>query len=440
MIDCSCHFPIAYIKILTINLKNMKQLKFSILLLLAAGLSLNSCKKDDKKTTKIATSEEVAKYKTDIEHAGINLVNELDVLSKTEAVSVLLVFQNLPSDKPNVPFAAILSKNTKLMASTLKQSAESTAEMFEEETGIYTWNAKTSDWDKTVATGKIVYKFPATENGTVNNAEMAISEMKTAQNTLAETDMPTSIVAYIKVDGKEVAGYSFNALYDTEGFPTSISTALVIESFKMNATLSYSKSEVVEKFSFVNGKSNVFTWNTTLKGDFTMENIGAVMNMIASQDSDENEGQMSMDGSMTAGTGTGSVDESNQSMSMSAIGNLLSTLKTNYQIFDINMSFNLNAKAFIDALDKIEKSNASEAIKEEQEVAEFNKNMTGILEFENGTRIATAEMTMLDDDLSMDLIFADNSRVAMDVYMENSMKDFSETMEKFLENLQQSLN
>lgn len=81
----------------------MKQLKLSIAMLLAVGISFQSCKKDEvekepevqeqpvtdstNKTPVKITAEQVEGYKADVEDAGMKLVAELDGLSATKAAT-----------------------------------------------------------------------------------------------------------------------------------------------------------------------------------------------------------------------------------------------------------------------------------------------------------------------------------------------------------------
>lgn len=372
----------------------MRQIKLSIFVLLAASVSLFSCKKD-KDSSKPATAEDVKAYKADVEDAGVKLVTELDGLASTKAATCLASVSKKDASplKSSNPFSALACTDAKSMKAALKSSAESIASSFASSTGIFTWNPTTHNWDSTAATGKIVYKFPATETGTTNNAEIAITGFSTVANALTETgDAPSKIAAYIKVDGVEVATYAFTASYNADGIPSNISTTLTVESYSLAVTGSFTTSKMTEGFNFTSKGTTVLAWNTTANGDFSKASVDKVS----------------------------AISETND---FSSVGDLLSSLETSYQVFDIKLAMNADVKSIVDDVSSLMDSEKTQAQLEDELLKSVNSNLEMTLAYTNGTLIANTEMVMLEGEPSMDFIFADDSRVAMETYLDESMAD-----------------
>lgn len=379
----------------------MRQVKLSIFVLLAASMSLFSCKKDKSKP---ATAEDVKEYKADVEDAGMKLVTELDGLASTKAATSASVATKKGASplKSSNPFSALAYTDAKSMKAALKSSAESIASSFASSTGIFTWNPTTQDWDSTAATGKIVYKFPSTETGTTNNAEIAITEFAAVANTLTETgDAPSKIAAYIKVDGIEVASYAFSASYNAEGIPSNISTTLTVESYALTVSGSFTTSKMTEGFTFTSNGTTVLAWNTTANGDFSQASIDKV-------------------------------EAATETSDFSAVGDLLSSIETSYQVYDIELAMNADVKSIANDASSIMQSGKTQTQMQEEMLKSINSNLDMNLEYTDGTLIANTEMVMVNNEPSMDFIFADDSRVAMQTYLDESMADVQKEFEELI--------
>lgn len=388
----------------------MRQIKLSIFVLLAASISLFSCKKDKSKP---ATAEDVKEYKADVEDAGVKLVAELDGLATTKAATSVgsVNKKGVSGLKSSNPFGALAFSDTKSMAAALKSSSESIASSFASSARTYTWNAAKQDWDSVASPGRIVYKFPSTETGTSNNAEIAITEFAAAANSLSETgDAPSKIAAYIKVDGAEVAKYAFSASYNAEGIPSNVSTTLTVEGYELTVSGSFTTSKMTEGFSFTSSGTTVLAWNTTANGTFTQAAVDKVSAATESKD-------------------------------FTAASDLLSSLETSYQIFDIELSMDADIKSIISDIEAAAKSASSTTTQEDMNkkmLAAVNDNLDMKLAYTSGTLIATTEMVMLEGEYSMDFIFADDSRVAMDTYMDESMADVEVALENLMADFEEN--
>jgi len=388
----------------------MKQIKYSLLALLSAGVILVSCKKDKGSNEPGFSEKPVAEQKQDVENAGIQLVSELEDLKDSKTMQTMSAMSTLEGNSSGIGavlFAIENGNDPKIIATKLKASSGSIADSFSEEAGIYSWNPNTGEWDFTTATDKIVFKFPSTETGTSNNAEFAVTEVKTVYLSALEDDAPTSIKAYLKVDNAQLLGYTMTASYNAEGLPTSANTALDIEGqFLISATVSSSTSHVSEDFAFTHNGANIISFGAEADGDFTEKKATEVENTMDNMEAIED---------------------------LSIIGELLSSASFYYQIIDIKLSTSVNSKAISEKID----INSSES----KMLEVMNENIDITLAYENGEIIAETEIILTEttdewgytySEPNIEFIFADESKVAADVYFDESMGQFEAEMDAFI--------
>lgn len=405
----------------------MKQLKLSIAVLIATGIAFHSCKKDEvekepevieepivtpvDETPAKVTSAQVEGYKSDVENAGIKLVSELDGLANSKTAETIAAMQSLSGNqlKSSAPFSLLSLRDVHSIASALKSTSGDMADEFSTMTGTYTWNASTDGWDSTGNTGKIVYKFPSTASGTVNNAELSVSEFVTVLNNQSETgDLPSKITVTLSVDGVTLSSYAFSATYNADGIPTAVSTTLNVEGYSLSLSSAYSEAEVTEGFSFLNSGTNIFSWNIKASGNFSQAKIDEISAL--------------------------------DNINIGDYGDVLSAFETNYQILNVKLSVNANTKAIATSANSIINSGKTGSEQESDIISAINQNLDMILAYADGTLIANTEFVVVNDEPSMDFIFADDSRVSMDAYFTNSMKGVENEMNKLMEDLSDYMN
>jgi len=398
----------------------MKKIKYPLLVLLSIGLSFSSCKKDDSKDevdpdteqndidNTANSTKDVATQKQDIQTAGIQLASELKTINESKSMQAIASLSSLSSQNSSFPLAPVYkslseSQEADLIASSLKASAGEISNEFADETGIHTWNISKNDWDTEESSSIIMFKFPATKDGTTNNAELAVTDAKMVQNNLTGENMPTSIAISLKVDGTTVLSYTYVASYDANGIPKSVSTQLSIEpGIKLSANLSVSDTQITEAFSFTSSGTNILSFNVDAKGTFTQAKIEAVAEQME-----------------TATT-------------LAPASEILSSISLSYQVLDIIISVDANTAEIANNV-----STRSETLPASS-VLNDNINMT--ISYADGTTIATSEIIIDSEskEPKIDLMFKDDSRVDAEVYFKESMTDLEAEINTFVEEINKS--
>ena len=252
--------------------------------------------------------------------------------------------------------------------------------------GIYEWNPSTQDWDKS-SSSKIIFKFPATENGTSNNAVLTF-ESYTDQAVTVDIDifyLPKSASLNLTVDGNKELEFTYNASYKTNGIPESIRATLFVNPYTFATSFKNTNTKVSEDYSWVEGNENILAFGVTFNGDFSS---------ISYDMEDEN------------------------------FGNLISTATTYAQLYDARLEIT---------------ANVTEIAKfDEPTTEQINANSTILLKWANdNVKIADGAFYEKDnEDIAIMLTFEDGSTADAEVYFETMINQF----EKFFEDLEKDLD
>jgi|GEM_PF-959576 hypothetical protein len=252
---------------------------------LTALAVMSGCNDDeggDKMST--LTPEE---HKANLEQSGLNVVNQLESMSDLGAVKVMLDFNDLmeTTDYSNDGVAGVIkpilalnegaSVAFVLKASTIDES--SLSQLFDDEAGIYTYNAEYGTWDKTVSDDEITYHFP-TSGSVENNATLSFTnfEFITTDNVdIAEVsnELPTLFDAELTVDEVSLITFTFNAAYDADGIPTSVSERWTVEEYNLTTSVSRSTSTIEIDQSFTLNDANILSSHFSSAGSFSYGNM-----------------------------------------------------------------------------------------------------------------------------------------------------------------------
>lgn len=436
------------------------------LVLLIFGIGFSSCNKDDDADPNPAQVPDkfseltVEQNKTNIEDNGIAMVNRMTELKSTSAIQTSINLSNLleindPLTEDQVVEPGRLSSSSSKYAivqtlanfgqgragseevfETLKTSTadepESPQEIFDDLAGTYTWNSSIQDWETVDGVDKIIFKFPSTESGTTNNATYTIHSYSGIEGTPNPLDadytgdIPSGLAVDLAVDGNVVLAYGFTAAYNSSGEPTSFSTFLTLTPFKFVVTLTNNTKDISAKYSLTHNESILMDMGIGVSGNFTTEAI-----------------ENSTDGS-----------------------DYLNTGYAYFQMLDIKLSGNVNAKSLIEDSEEIYEVYEGDAAVEKF-VVSLNENVKlSLFYVAANEKIAESEfyasesvdeycyqqydpnleqyVVICDEDTYMveniRLIFADGSKSDLESYTNGSFMALEEDFQELLDALEADLD
>jgi len=264
---------------------------------------LAACHNDDNNSNKPEfptkfSNLSVEENKQNLEDNGITLVNDLTTLKNSTGIQTSVAFNahldgstgldNLGARATtNVRLIQILSsfgKGKTSASNALKELGTagdftSFQDEYNNDLGIYTFNKADESWSYEKTGDKIVFKFPSTEAGTVNNAEYAIYGYKgvTITSNLGGSDYtgdyPSALKADLTVDGTKKMGYVFSAAYNSSGDPSAVTIALSIDNFTFTYAVSNSTKEAKVEYSLTEDSKILFAFGLSSTGSFSSDNI-----------------------------------------------------------------------------------------------------------------------------------------------------------------------
>lgn len=159
---------------------------------------------------------------------------------------------------------------------------ESFQELFNEFTGVWSWNSRTNSWDEAPAANRIEFHFPSTKNGTSNNASIVITYTgsTTVPSPIEEYsgDMPISLKTTLTSAGNVEVEYTIDLEYDAEGVPTSIISKLMVSEFNFQAKWTYSTTNASIAYSMKNGDNTLMDAKLEVAGRLSKDDLDRAMN------------------------------------------------------------------------------------------------------------------------------------------------------------------
>ena len=272
--------------------------KFWIALPIAiSALTFTSCKKDkndDGNTQTVYTAEQ---NKTNLQNTGISLVQDMGDMKNLESMHAIESFNACVNQadpfggSSNYPLMvmggielAAKTNSIKPIKQTLKAGNSNTLfSNYADVVGTYTWT--NGAWVKTSSNNNVVFVFPATKNGTTNNATFTLSATEytgTYLDPSMEGNTPSAISADLTVSGKgSILGFDFSSTINTSGEPTKIDAAINFTPFKFSYEFNNSGSKISKTFKFDKSTSNLATFYVEANGTF---NKTAIENFINEED------------------------------------------------------------------------------------------------------------------------------------------------------------
>ncbi|MBT1686069.1 hypothetical protein [Dawidia soli] len=434
---------------------NKPFLKFTAFFL--AGAMLVACGSDDDVTkSNDETGAEfptefsdltVEENKSKLQDNGIEFTNSVETLKNSSGIETSIAFAGFAADgdlevggrKSALPIFDLVNnlrnfaQNDRPVDKTLgglrtSAEVESIQAELDNAAGTYTYNGQ--GWDYVAAaSGKIVFKFPSKDNGTTNNAEYTIYGYTGVNVTNSAIDgegytgeYPTGLKIDLAIDGQKKLEYSFAAAYNSKGEPTSLTIAVKVDAFVLAYEVSNDVSKASVRYSLKENDKNLYVLGADAEGNFDTDNI-----------EDSNGG----DDVVNKGT-------------------------IYFQLLNIKFSGEIDVKALMTALEAIPQME-DDLEEEKAEAAAYNANTQMVIFYaDSKKKIAEGEVVAVTktdtytyqdcewvDEIQdwiceekeytdvyntkdLQLVFADESRMSIETYIESGFGELTNKLEELL--------
>lgn len=254
----------------------MKKLLY--LIVIAAFALLSSCNENEK-TDDVFSTKTPEQKKADLEQSGLNMVNELKKIETEPAYEANSAFASFLTTsgffknkfKTNTPqnqigFVAVYALRDyktkgpesvfKNIKTAIMEEPETLEDEFNELVGIYNWDIDTKDWVYTKTGDKIIFNFPSTDDGTINNASYSIFY----QSYFIDFDdqkieYPKNLSSSLVVDNTTIQSLTFESQVDNNNIPSNLSLTLTLGSFSFNVQATNNFSTFEGQYSLTNDEN-----------------------------------------------------------------------------------------------------------------------------------------------------------------------------------------
>ena len=255
-----------------------------LLAVLALSIVFTACKKNKGEEPaqdpfKLGYSNlTVEEHKKELETSGLDFITKINTLPEEKFIKVMknLSNLNLELESNNVNSLMAISKgaSNKNLAAILETATET--QKLSDEYGIYTYNSTTQTCTKTASSNVLELRFPALENGTVNNAILTMSYVSSNIITTAGEDsieLPKSASTILLVDGVEEIKFTSSHEYKVDGTPTKTDVNLRMGTFTFAFNVANNGSVLTNGFSLSKSNELLFGFNSTVNGNTNWTNI-----------------------------------------------------------------------------------------------------------------------------------------------------------------------
>mgnify|MGYP000920201460 CR=1 FL=1 len=271
--------------------------KFKFALMALAGFAfLTACEEEEDNNDINFAPYTVEQNKANLEEQGLKMIDEGKAMQEMQTWGVaesMVHFMDIDDPEefrntsgkyllqPILIGAAVRKNNVSFVGKQLKSmldEPETLAEMWDEITGIYTWNNETQEWDTEDTGDEVIFHFPSTENGTTNNAEFKIYDFDLYTGTFAYEDeveeLPVKLVAELKVDNNELMSFLYQTNIDNQGYVTRIELTFTVENYTWSTIATYTPhSKGTFEESFKKGNEVLIGAYLSAEGSFNSENV-----------------------------------------------------------------------------------------------------------------------------------------------------------------------
>ncbi len=430
-------------------------MKKNVLFLLFAGMVVFfSCKKEEGQPEE--TQSAIEQDKENLENNGINMVNQMEELSSTEAATATANFYNLIElDDPmesnlkssnssssflNIVRSLAVFTSGKSSAVDVFKSLKSTAstktegeQNFDDIKATYTWNSTEQKWDSTGNANALVFKFPSPESSSTNNAVFSYTTYEAQYIFPIEdedtVEIPTDIYWDLKVDNNIVMSYDFDLTLNDDDIPTDISSELTVSTFVYLVSFTGSSSSVDLTYTLKNGDKLLLELYGAASGDWSKTNIENNTYTIV----DSNEYYYDEYDSLDA-------------------GKILYSSNASFTLMDIKIEGSINFEALWNDMQEIGPYEGKET---EEKYAELvNEYINLKLKYVSNDKLIAnteayveeetytyydywleEEVTETDYYVNLRFVFKDNSKADIESYFEKGFADLEAEINDFIDDL-----
>ncbi len=302
--------------------------KFSLALLSLILASNISCKNDDNVSSEITGSLTVEEGKKQLEDNSLELLKNIEDFKNDDSLNEIIElaeYLNSSTTTKSSGFKEIAlntinnassmkTENADIILFNAKQSAAIIAKNtldddFNDEKGIYQWNATNEEFDKTGESDDIIYNI--TYNDKV--AVFSFTDFSSATVGNDENEVPTLIKANLKINTTTVFAQDFTASFqDGQLIPSSINNTTTIGAFVFSTSYSNNNNtSITQSFEFKIGDTVITGYNFSSNGNFNNEDadiedivddltisfqfLDAKLSITATDDNFDSESELSID-------------------------------------------------------------------------------------------------------------------------------------------------
>lgn len=410
----------------------MKKIPF-IALFAASSMLVFSCNKDETVEPEIEFVDEFSELtpeenKAKLEDNGIELIREMEGLKDVSAIETAVNLANLLSYLGDSEASAggrmmhsfrSLQEGTgspKEIFSTMRLAADvpsgdpqSIQEFFDTYAGTYNWVAASEEWSYTEGGKDVIFKFPATESGSTNNAVFSMRDYQgtTISNPIEESysgDLPTRLVMDMTVDGSKVMDYRFAATYNSAGEPASLDISLTLAPYTFTIQQAYTAEAANIDYSLKKDAKLLMAFGANTKGNnFDADNLSH-----------------------------GEPQE------------IVEEVSAYFQLMNIKIAGTVDVKNLTDGLAQIDYENDAEAVQKEVDLYNQHYKLQ-VYYADSKLKIADTEFYYYTgvsewsgeeyEAVELRLVFADDSKSDLETYFNTGFDGFIEELNAFFDNL-----
>jgi hypothetical protein len=444
------------------NQQFMKINKKLLLIALSGALITTSCDKNEEENQQnpaitnnnnndTTITYSIEQNKANMEASGVEMVNNMRDMKNSDAIKVsthlVKIMDNFSAVALHNGAGKILfslkefSKSGDLhsLATNMRSVSSdpsSPQEAFDQIKGTYTYN--NGNWDKTTNDNAVVIMFPSSETATSNDANVTLTYLAYNGKTPFpdyEGDLPYKINMSLKQNNTELVNYSFEANYDLNGLPTSVSTALQVSKYRLEAKMNRSNSDMGFNYSFKKDSEIYINAGAEATGNFSNTNIENLTN-------DTTFGENIEDITKVATSLNAHLQLMRYELKGSVnIQNLINDLKANggkdnispeVGVGIINKNYNLSVY-------DTKNNNAVVAGTEfyiDTETYTYTKQVWN----EQTQTYDNVEETETSENINIRMVFPDGSKSDLETYFQKGFEKFKEEVEKFITELNNELD
>ena len=254
--------------------------------LLFAGLSLFALTACDEENEEVYTKQSVEEVKANLEEEGIQLLEDMDGMKSLKAVEVLQILNQLPvvsiNDDQNlqtIEYIASLNKSQGipvLRYAVVANDMASMSELFDQYSGVYTYDKSNERFTYTSDDTQIKFIFPSGYTST-NNSILTISNFSTIITSNVDfegAERLKSVKMTLLVDGETLLSVQMNGTYNSDDIPSSLTESIEFqEGYKISSVFKNTEEEVSMDNSFKKGNTNIISLHFDTKGDYDYDNM-----------------------------------------------------------------------------------------------------------------------------------------------------------------------